>query len=133
MPASTDFRKAVAAFVAAQTGIGLVIHGEREGAASDGGDMIAVWTTIGSPNDENRQFRFYAVTARVLLAWDEQRTPDEDDPLDELEAHEDAILAAVPALLGGARVVSVDATFLASDAAVDFVFLGEVVNTGSEV
>lgn len=132
-PPSTLFRKAVAEHLSTVTGIGLVVHGEREGRATDGGDLIAVWTTAGATNDENAQFRAYGVTARILFAWDAQRTPDEDDPLDELEALEANVLAATPPFLGDARVVSVDSTFYPSDAAIDFTFLGEVQNAESEV
>lgn len=132
-PPATNFRKAVAAHMATATEIGDVVHGERTGLATEGSDLIAVWTQAGAANEANQQFRVYQCTARVMYARDAQRTPDEDDPLDELEQLEADIVAGIPPILGGARVVSVDSQFYGADGAIDFVFVGEFNNCTAEV
>ena len=132
MPPLTDFRNAVTTLVSTATGITTIIKGERTGPASD--DVIAVWSTASAANESNQQYRVYAVTARVFVARDDQVSPDEDDPVDQLELLELAVLEATAdaPILGGARLASVDTAFDPSAGSVEFAFIGEVLNPAGE-
>ena len=134
MADTTLFRKAIRSAVAEAADIPDVLDRWVDAPVMDAAAVCAApggWV----PNAENRFFRMYSFTVRILLPKDPTVGPIEDDRGDALEEVAEAVLAALPQSpnVGGSTgwIYYVDeVTFDMDRVSVDFSFSVELQNDG---
>lgn len=134
MADTTLFRKAIRQAVAGAADIPDVLDRWVDAPQMDAACVCAApggWI----PNTENRFFRLYSFTVRIILPKDPTVGPVEDDRADALEEVADTVLAALPPSpnVGGSTdwIYYVDeVTFDMDRVSVDFGFSVELQNDG---